>query len=42
MLLNQVGTVDKTRVKRRLGALSEKAMRRIDLALKISMGLIRL
>lgn len=42
VLLNQVRTVDKTRLKQRLGALSEEAMRRIDLALKISLGLIRL
>ncbi len=42
VLLNQVRTVDKTRLKQRLGALSEEAMRRIELALKISFGLIRL
>lgn len=42
VLLNQVRTVDKARLKKRLGVLSPETMRRIDLALKVSLGLVPL
>lgn len=39
VLLNQIRTVDKSRLTRQLGSLSPAAMKRVDRALKISLGL---
>jgi mRNA interferase MazF len=40
VLLNQVRTVDRTRLVRRLGTLSPETMRKVDRALVISLGLV--
>jgi mRNA interferase MazF len=42
VLLNQVRSVDKERLVRRLGALGEATMQQVDEALLISLGLIEL
>jgi mRNA interferase MazF len=42
ILLNQIRSVDKRRVVRRLGAVGPEAMRHVDRALQISLGLITL
>lgn len=41
VLLNQIRTVDKERLVRKLGALGEDALARVDAALLISLGLAR-
>jgi len=38
-LLNQVKTIDKIRLEKRLGELSAGIMKRVDEAIKISLGL---
>ena len=40
ILLNQIRSVDKRRLVRRLGALSPETMRRVDRAIQISLGLV--
>ena len=40
VLLNQIRTVDKTRLIKRLGSLNRETMRRADQALQISLGLL--
>ena len=42
VILNQVRSIDRTRLQRRLGALDAPTMRRVDEAIKISFGLIPL
>ena len=42
ILLNQIRTVDRKRLIRRLGAVDAGAMAKVDQALKISLGLIRI
>ncbi len=42
VILNQIRTVDRTRLIRRLGRLDSATMRRVDEALKISLGLVEL
>jgi mRNA interferase MazF len=42
VLLNQVRSIDKERLVRRLGALTEATMQQVDEALLISLGLIEL
>ena len=39
ILLNQIKTIDKLRVVRRISNLSHSSMRKVDLAIKISLGL---
>jgi len=39
ILLNQIATVDKRRIVKKLGFLNEDIMRRVDLAIKISLDL---
>jgi len=39
VLLNQIRTVDKTRLKRKIGEIPDSKMLEIDEALKISLGL---
>ena len=39
VLLNQIRTIDKSRIMKFLGKLDEEDMKRVDLALKISLGL---
>ena len=39
VLLNQIRTVDKRRIVRRLGAINTETMRRIERAIQISLGL---
>ncbi|MGV8120627.1 MAG: type II toxin-antitoxin system PemK/MazF family toxin [Candidatus Xenobiia bacterium LiM19] len=39
VLLNQIRTVDKSRLTRKLGSLSTATMKRVERALKISLGL---
>lgn len=41
-VLNQIRTVDRSRLLRRLGALAPATMRRIDQAILISLGLVEL
>ena len=40
-LLNQIRAVDRLRFIKRLGAIDEQTLERIDEAIKISLGLIR-
>lgn len=40
ILLNQIRSVDKRRLVRRLGAIRSESMRRVDRSLQISLGLI--
>lgn len=40
ILLNQIRSVDKRRLVRRLGALNPETMRRVDRAIQISFGLV--
>jgi len=40
VLLNQIRSVDRKRLVRRLGALNAETMRRVDRALQISVGLV--
>jgi len=42
VLLNQIRTVDKRRVGRHWGRLSEETMQRVDQAIRISLGLVPL
>jgi mRNA interferase MazF len=42
VLLNQIRTVDKRRLVRRLGRLGPETMERVDRALKISLGLVEI
>ena len=42
ILLNQIRTIDKTRIVAAWGTLTEKTMLKLDNALKISLGLINL
>lgn len=42
VLLNQIRSVDRDRLVRRLGALSAKTMRDVDRALLLSLGLVQL
>lgn len=39
VLLNQIRTIDKSRIIRRISILSERIMSEIDLAIKVSLGL---
>jgi mRNA interferase MazF len=39
ILLNQIRTIDKTRIKKRISALDNFLMNKVDLAIKISLGL---
>jgi len=39
ILLNQIRTIDKKRVIRKIGSLDSETMRKVDLAIKISLGL---
>lgn len=41
VLLNQIRTIDKKRLGKRIGILSSEAMEKIDNAVKISIGLIK-
>lgn len=40
ILLNQIRTIDKRRIVRRLGAINAETMRRVDRAIQISLGTI--
>jgi mRNA interferase MazF len=40
ILLNQIRSVDKRRLARRLGAIRSESMRRVDRSLQVSLGLI--
>jgi len=42
VLLNQIRSIDKQRLVRRLGSLKPETMRKVDLAVQISMGLIEI
>ena len=42
VIVNQIRSVDQLRLGRRIGRLSAETMRRVDEALKISMGLVEL
>lgn len=42
VLLNQIRSVDRRRLFRRLGKLKPETMRRVDQALQVSLGLVRL
>ena len=42
VLLNQIRSIDKQRLMRRLGTLSPEAMRKVDRALILSLGLVTL
>ncbi len=42
VLLNQIRSIDKRRLVRRLGTLSPRTMLRVDTALRISLGLVRI
>ena len=42
VLLNQIRTIDKQRLVKRLGDLEEETMNRVDRALEISLGLIEI
>lgn len=39
ILLNQIRTIDKSRITRKIGALATEIMGKVDLAIKISLGL---
>lgn len=39
ILLNQIRTIDRRRVIKKIGALDSETMRKVDLAIKISLGL---
>jgi mRNA interferase MazF len=39
ILLNQIATIDKSRIVKKLGFLEESVMRKVDLAIKISLDL---
>lgn len=41
-LLNQIKTIDKDRLEERIGQFDERIMRRVDEAIKISLGLVPL
>lgn len=41
-LLNQIRAVDRVRLIKRLGTVDDEALERVDEAIKISLGLIRL
>jgi mRNA interferase MazF len=41
-ILNQIRSIDRTRLRKRLGAVDAMTMRRVDEAIKISLGLIEL
>ncbi len=40
ILLNQIRTIDKSRVRARWGRLSDETMERVDEAIKVSLGLV--
>ncbi len=40
ILLNQIRTIDKTRIIKKIGSLNEFIMNRVDLAIKVSLGLM--
>lgn len=42
VLLNQIRTIDKRRLKRRVGAIPSEKMKKINEALKISLGIIEI
>jgi mRNA interferase MazF len=42
VILNQIRSIDRARLQRRLGVLDAATMRRVDEAIKISLGLVRL
>jgi mRNA interferase MazF len=42
VILNQIRSVDRARLQKRLGALDAATMRKVDEALKISLGLVEL
>lgn len=42
VLLNQIRTIDKRRLKQRLGALHPETMERVEVAVQISLGLLQL
>jgi mRNA interferase MazF len=42
ILLNQIRTIDKKRLRKKLGKLKKETMEKVDLALKISLGLIKI
>lgn len=42
VILNQIRSIDRTRLKKRLGVLDRTTMQRVDEAIKISLGLIQL
>ena len=42
VILNQIRSVDRARLQKRLGAVDHATMRRVDAALKISLGLVPL
>jgi len=39
ILLNQIATIDKSRIVKKLGFLNEEIMRKVDLAIKVSLNL---
>jgi mRNA interferase MazF len=42
VILNQIRSIDRARLQRRLGVLDAATIRRVDEAIKISLGLVRL
>jgi mRNA interferase MazF len=42
VILNQIRSIDRERLVKRLGALDAAAMRKVDDALKISLGLVEI
>ena len=40
ILLNQIRTIDKSRITKSIGSLDSSTMNKVDLAIKISLGLI--
>jgi mRNA interferase MazF len=42
VILNQIRSVDRARLQKRLGAVDSATMRRVDAAIKISLGLVPL
>lgn len=42
ILLNQIRTIDKKRLRKKLGKLKKETMEKVDIALKISLGLIKI
>jgi mRNA interferase MazF len=42
VLLNQIRSVDRRRLRRRLGSLKSETMREVDRALLLSLGLVEL